>query len=69
MRSRIASLSGVSFHFLSEPKKTAAKNARRETAAIAPRSDKNATQSLLGHGFAVIPLSARDLSLTGAYFG
>jgi hypothetical protein len=39
------------------------------SAATAPRSETKATQSLLGHGFAVRPSSAIDGSLRGAKVG
>src|SRR5205085_12467376 len=67
-RARTASPPPASRHPRNEPRKSTANAASNKIAATNPRSDTYATQSLLGHGFAVIPSSAIDGSPPGANF-
>src|SRR2546423_1417841 len=57
-----------SLHRVNAPKNRITKTPSNATAATNPLSDTNAIQSLLGHGFAVIPSSAKERSPDGAYF-
>jgi len=63
---RTASGFSSSLHRLKALKKRRMKALNNAAAGRNPRSETNATQSLLGHGFAVIPSSARERSLEGA---
>ena len=61
-----ASLSPSSPHRRMLARNSTAKTPSKATAPTSPRSETKATQSLLGHGLAVMPLLAMDLSPAGA---